>query len=149
MWSSMSLQTAETPLWLSVMSLQAAETPLYSPTVWYTRWKLDEAYGRRLQAYESIRTALQKYTASGWTVWFLPLLVGVQVHNEQSLQDALKFLGIPHKKWPSTLQDSVRASIEALAFICRQGFSLSLQNGTFDADDPQSRLGNACSRSEA
>ena len=57
--------------------------------------------------------------------------------HEQSLHDTLKLLDIPHKQWSSIVQDSVRASVEALAFICRLRFSPSLQNWTFDTDDPQ------------
>ena len=102
---------------------------------------LFEAYSRKLQIYDPVRTALRKYTASGWTVLVLPWVVGTRgfVH-EQSLHDTLKFLDIPHKQWPSIVQDSVRASVEALAFMCRLRFSPSLQNRTFDTDDPQSFL---------
>ena len=60
--------------------------------------------------------------------------------HEQSLHDTLKFLDIPHKQWSSIVQDSVRASVEALAFMCRLRFSPSLQNRTFDTDDPQFHL---------
>ena len=46
----------------------------------------------------------------------------------------------PHRQWSSIVQDSVRASVEALAFMCRLSFSPSLQNRTFNTDDPQSYL---------
>ena len=99
-------------------------------------YNLFEAYSRKLQTYEPVRIALQKYT-----VLFLPWVVGTWgLVHEHSLHDTLKFLGIPHKQWSSIVQDSVRASVEALAFMCRLRFSPSLQNRTFDTDDPQSFL---------
>ena len=102
---------------------------------------LFEAYSRKLQTYKPVQIALQKCTASGWIIRVLPWVVGTQGFvYEQSLHDMLKFLDIPHKQWSSIVQDSVRASVEALAFICRLRFSPSLQNRTFDTDDPQSYL---------
>ena len=57
--------------------------------------------------------------------------------HEQSLQDALEFLDIPREqRSPIIVRDTVRASVEALAFMCRLQFSPSLQNRTFDTDDP-------------
>ena len=108
-----------------------------------------EAFSRKLQTYEPIRTALQKYTASGWTVLVLPWVVGTRgfVH-EQSLHGALKFFDIPHKQWSSIVQDSVRASVEALAFMCRLRFCPSLKKRTFDTDEPQSYLTMHASRSK-
>ena len=104
---------------------------------------LCEAFSRKQQPYEPIRIALQKYTASGWRFWVLPWVVGTRgLVHEQSLHGTLKFLDIPHKQWSSILQDSVRASFEALAFMCRLCFSTFLQNRTFDTDDPQSNKSN-------
>ena len=109
-------------------------------TVLCTRWK--PMWGLQ-QPYEPIRIALQKCTASGWRVWVLPWVVGTRgLVHEQSLHGTLKFLDIPHKQWSSILQDSVRASFEALAFMCRLCFSTFLQNRTFDTDDPQSNKSN-------
>ena len=60
--------------------------------------------------------------------------------HEHSLHNPLKFLDIPHKQLSSFVQDSVCASVEALAFMCRLRFSPSLKNRSFDTDDPQSYL---------
>ena len=102
---------------------------------------LFEAWSQKLQTYVPVLTALQKYTASGWTVWVLPWAVGTRgfVH-EQSLHDTLKFLDICQKQWSSIIQDSVCALVQALAFMCRLLFSLYLQNQSFNTDDPQSYL---------
>ena len=48
--------------------------------------------------------------------------------HQQSLQDALEFLDIPREqRSPIIVRDTVRASVEALAFMCRLRFSPSLQ----------------------
>ena len=111
--------------------------------------------------------ALKSYIASGWTIRIIPWVVepGGLVH-EQSLQDALEFLEIPRGQRSQIVRDTVRASVEALTFMCRLR---SLQNRppphaerldvaqkhsvrrekparqrTFDTDDPQpSQLTNA------
>ena len=63
---------------------------------------LFEAFSRKLQTYEPIRTALPKYTASGWTVRVLLWVVCTRrLVHEQSSHDTLKFLDIPHKQWQS------------------------------------------------
>ena len=55
---------------------------------------------------------------------------------EHSLHYTLKFLDMPHKQWASIVQDSMLASVEALAFIdyaflhqctCRTGLSILMQ----------------------
>ena len=51
--------------------------------------------------------------------------------HEQSLHD------IPREQRSPILRDTVRAYVEALAFMSRLRFSPSLQNRTFDTDDPQ------------
>ena len=64
--------------------------------------------------------------------------------HEQSLQDALEFIDIPREQRSPIVQVTVIASVEALAFMCRLHFSPSLQNRTFDTDDPQpNQLTNA------
>ena len=57
--------------------------------------------------------------------------------HEQSLQDAIEFLDIPREQRSPIVLDTVRASVEAQAFIYSLCFSPSLQNRTFDTDDPQ------------
>ena len=47
--------------------------------------------------------------------------------HEQSLQDVLEFLDMPREQRSPIMWDTVRASVEALAFLCRLRFSPSLQ----------------------
>ena len=42
--------------------------------------------------------------------------------HEQSLQDALDFLDIPREQRSPIVRDTVRAPVEALAFMCRLRF---------------------------
>ena len=58
--------------------------------------------------------------------------------HEESLQDALEFFDIPREQRSQIVRDTVRASVEALAFMYGLRFSPSPQNRTFDTDDPQS-----------
>ena len=82
--------------------------------------------------------ALKNFIASGWTRRIVLWVVGARgLVHEQSLQDALEFLEIPSEQRSPIVRDAVRASVEALAFMCRLLFSPSLQNRTFDTDDPQ------------
>ena len=98
---------------------------------------LVEAYHRKIQAYHPILVALKTYIASGWTIRIIPWVVGTQgLVHEQSVQDALEFLDIPREQRYPIVLDTVRASVEALAFICKLRFSPSLQNRTFDTDNP-------------
>ena len=98
---------------------------------------LVEAYQRKIKAYHPILVALKNYIASGWTIRIIPWVVGARgLVHEQSLQDALEFLDIPREQRSPIVRDTVRASVEALAFMCRLRFSPSLQNRTFDTDDP-------------
>ena len=99
---------------------------------------LVEAYHNKLQAYYPVLVALKNYIVSGWTIRTIPWVVGdLGLVHGQSLQDALEFLDIPREQRSPILRDTVRASVEALAFMSRLCFSPSLQNRTFDTDDPQ------------
>ena len=113
---------------------------LSDQTRWKPVWSL-KPKATDIRTSVPVLTALQKYTASGWTVWVLPWAVGTRgfVH-EQSLHDTLKFLDICQKQWSSIIQDSVCALVQALAFMCKLLFSLYLQNQSFNTDDPQSYL---------
>ena len=57
--------------------------------------------------------------------------------HEQSLQDALEFVDMSREQRSPIVLDIMRASIEALALMCRLRFSPSPQNITFDTDDKQ------------
>ena len=91
---------------------------------------LVEAYHRKLQAYHPF--------TSGWTIRIIQWVVGARgLIHELSLQDALEFLDMPHEQRSPIVRDTVRASVEALAFMCRLCFSSSPQNRTLDTNDPQ------------
>ena len=109
---------------------------------------LFEAYSRKLQTYELLHWQVEscrhtnlfeqhfRNTLQHWLVGTRGLV------HEQSftiLWNSLIYM-IPHKRRSSIVQDSIFSSVEALAFVCRLCFSPSLQNRTFDADDPQSCL---------
>ena len=86
---------------------------------------LVEASQRKIQAYHPILVALKNYIASyldgrHWTIRIIQWVVGARgLVHEQSLQDALEFLDIPHEQRSPIVRDNVRASVEALAFMCR------------------------------
>ena len=74
-----------------------------------------------------------------WTrpVWTRPQAVHPEmIVHEQSLQDVLEFLDMPREQRSPIMWDTVRASVEALAFLCRLRFSPSLQIWAFDSDNP-------------
>ena len=54
------------------------------------------------------------------------------------LTHALDCLEIPKQKWTGIIASTVRASVEALAYMIQISFSISRQSSNFDADDPKS-----------
>ena len=99
---------------------------------------LAEAHHRKMQAYHPssrVLVAPKNHIASGWTIRIIPWVVGAQglVHEQHddcrmywNFLIYLVLCGTP----------CVHFSVEALAFMCRLRFSPSLQNRTFDTDDP-------------
>ena len=65
---------------------------------------------------------------------------------EQSLQDAFEFLGVSCNnscQFDPIVLETVHASLEGLAVMCRLHFSISLQTRTFNAGE---QLGHTCSK---
>ena len=80
--------------------------------------QLAEAYRRKIQKYAPILSALQYYSQAGWTIEILPWVVGIRgLANTKHLPAALAFLDIPRQKWKDMIEDSVLASVRALAYM--------------------------------
>ena len=80
--------------------------------------QLEEAYRRKIQKYAPILSALQYYIQAGWTIKVLPWVVGIrELANTKHLHAALAFLDIPRQKWKDVIEDSVLASVRALAYM--------------------------------
>jgi hypothetical protein len=85
---------------------------------------LQAAYDRKLRLYGPLVDALSHYIDSGWSVKILPWVVGARgLVQERSLHHALEYLEIPRGTWLSIIEDTVLASISALAFMHRVRFS--------------------------
>ena len=87
---------------------------------------LVEAYHRKIQAYHPILVALKNYIASGWTIRIIPWVVGAR--------------GLVHEQ----SHGNMRASVEALAFMCKLRSSPSPQNRILTLKTHYQK----CSRSE-
>ncbi len=80
--------------------------------------QLAEAYRSRKRKYGPVRSALHHYIRQGWAIEILPWLIGFRgVADTANLQMALSFLGIPQQKWRAIIEDSVLASVRALAYM--------------------------------
>ena len=80
--------------------------------------QLEEAYRRKIQKYAPILSALQYYIQDGWAIEILPWVVGIRgLANTKHLHAALAFLDIPRQKWKDVIEDSVLASVRALAYM--------------------------------
>ena len=87
--------------------------------------RLLEAYKGKLTTYEPLLTALGHYIDRGWDIQILPWVVGARgLIQTQHMGRALDFLNIPKGLWQSIIDDTVRASVAALAFMHRTRFSL-------------------------
>jgi hypothetical protein len=83
------------------------------------------------------------FVSSGWSVCVLPWVGGAsgRIQHDQ-LTTTLKFLGIPKQKWATIIEDTVRTSVEGLAYMHRIMFSNTNQHSTFDTDDPKAIAAN-------
>ena len=85
---------------------------------------LQEAYQRKQKGYAPLLVALQSYSNSGWQIAILPWVVGIRgMVLEQGIVDAWKFLDLPDAGRRHALEGSVRASVEAFAFLHRIRFT--------------------------
>jgi hypothetical protein len=88
--------------------------------------QLEEAYRRKKRKYYPIKSALYQYIREGWIIEILPWVIGIRgLADTVHLQTALAFLDIPKQKWKAIIEDSVLASVRALAYMHRIRYSSS------------------------
>jgi ribonuclease HI len=86
--------------------------------------QLQAAYERKRNLYGPLVEALGHYSDSGWSVKILPWVVGARgLVLEQAMHHALEYLEVPKTFWRPIIEDTVLASISALAFMHRIRFS--------------------------
>lgn len=91
--------------------------------VWLER--IQAAHQAKLDTYQPLCRALCDYTNSGWDVRVLPWIVGARgLVRKRDLCNALEFLEVPLERWQTIIEDTIRASITALAFMHRTRFSV-------------------------
>jgi hypothetical protein len=100
--------------------------------------QLEEAYRSKKRKYGPVRSALHHYIREGWTIEILPWVIGIRgLTDTASLQQALSFLDISQQKWRDIIEDSVLASVRALAYLHRIRYSSSNRNPTPDKLEQQ------------
>jgi len=86
--------------------------------------QLQAAYERKINTYGPLVEALGHYSDSGWSVKILPWVVGARgLVQEKAMAQALEYLEVPKTVWRSIIEDTVLASVSALAFMHRTRFS--------------------------
>ena len=77
-------------------------------------------YGQKLNLYGPLVEALGHYSDSGWSVKILPWVVGAWgLVLERAKHHALEYIEVPKSFWRPKIEDTVLASISALAFMHR------------------------------
>ncbi len=100
--------------------------------------QLDEAYSSKTRKYGPIRSALHHYICEGWTIEILPWVIGIRgLTDTASLQKALSFLDISQQKLRDIIEDSVLASVRALAYMHKVPHSSNNHHPTMDKVDQQ------------
>ncbi len=62
--------------------------------------------------------ALQHYIHSGWSIEIVPWVVGIRgFADTKYFHSALGYLAIPKSQWKVIIEDSVFASVRALAYM--------------------------------
>ena len=86
--------------------------------------QLQAAYERKMNLYGPLVEALGHYSDSGWSVKILPWVVGARgLVLERAMHHALEYIDVPKTFWRPIIEDTVLASISALAFMHRIRFS--------------------------
>ena len=100
--------------------------------------QLEEAYRSKKRKYGPVRSALHHYIREGWTIEILPWVIGIRgLTDTASLQQALSFLDISQQKWRDIIEDSVLASVRALAYMHKVRYSSNNRQPTMDKVDQQ------------
>ncbi len=100
--------------------------------------QLDKAYHSKKRKYCPIKSALYHDIYDGWTIEILPWVIGILgLADTMHLKTALSFLDIPKKEWKAIVEDSVLASVRALAYMHRILYSSSNCKPAMDKVDQQ------------
>jgi hypothetical protein len=77
-----------------------------------------DLYRSKQRKYGPGRSALQHYIREGWAIETLPWVIGIRgLADTANLQMALSFLDTPQRKWRAIIEESVLASVRALAYM--------------------------------
>ncbi len=107
--------------------------------------QLDEAYRRKKRKCGPIKSALYQYIRGGWTIEILPCVIGIRgLTDTVHLQTALSFLDVPKQKWKAIIEDTVLASVRALAYMHRIRYSSSNSKPTADKMEHQMPNARIC-----
>ena len=100
--------------------------------------QLEEAYRSKKRKYGPVRSALHHYIREGWTIEILRWVIGIRgLTDTASLQQALSFLDISQQKWRDIIEDSVLASVRALAYMHKVRYSSNNRQPKMDKVDQQ------------
>ncbi len=98
--------------------------------------QLAEAYSSKKRKYCPVRSALHHYIREGWTIEILTWVIGIRgLADTANLQMALSFLDIPQQKWRAIIEDTVQASVRALAYMHKIRYSSTNRQPTMDKVD--------------
>ena len=80
--------------------------------------QMKEAYLKKIHKYTPIQLVLQHYIHTGWSIEILPWVVGIRgFADTKHLHTALEYPAIPKSQWKAMIEDSVLASVRALAYM--------------------------------
>jgi hypothetical protein len=103
--------------------------------------QLQAAYERKMNLYGPLVEALGHYSDSGWSVKILPWVVGARgLVQERVMHHALEYLEVPKTFWRPIIEDTVLASISALAFMHRIRYSPSALIRLSEATNPSLQI---------
>ncbi len=86
--------------------------------------QMKEAYREKIQKYAPIPLALQHYIHAVWSIEILPWVVDIREFADlKHLHIALEYLAIPKSQWKVIIEDSVLASVRALAYMHKIRYS--------------------------
>jgi len=106
-----------------------------------------EAYRRKRQTYAPIPLALQHYIHTGWSIEILPWVVGIRGFVDTNhLYAALEYLAIPESQWKIMIENSVLASVRALAYMHKIRYSGAGRKSTMDIGDLPAACAKNCGK---
>ncbi len=97
--------------------------------------QLEEAYRSKKRKCCPVRSALHHYIREGWTIEILPWVIGIRGLTDTASLQKVSFLDIPQQKWRDIIDDSVLASVKALAYMHKVQYSSNNRQPTMDKVD--------------